>query len=76
MMYSDPYDLAGFRDPFEFKYISDAPSVKFYWATAVFFRKTPENKILFDLVKHIQENLYYRSILEIASPLYRNDLCI
>lgn len=73
LMYSDSYDLAGFRDPFEFKYISNT-SVKFYWATAVFFRKTPENKIFFDLVKHIQENwFHYRSIFQIASSLYRND---
>ena len=73
LMYSNSYDLAGFRDPFEFKYISPT-SVKFYWATAVFFRKTPENKIFFELVQHIQENWYhYRTIFQISASLYRND---
>jgi hypothetical protein len=73
LIYDKSYDLAGFRDPYEFKYISHT-SVKFYWATVVFFRKTPENKIFFELLNHIQENwFHYRSIFQIPTVLYRND---
>jgi len=53
--------------------ISDT-SVDFYWATAIFFRKTQENKTFFDLVKHIQENWqHYCRIFQINSPYFRND---
>jgi hypothetical protein len=73
LIYDKSYDLAGFRDPNEFKYISHT-GVKFYWATVVFFRKSLANKIFFDLLNHIQENWYhYRSIFQIPSVLYRND---
>jgi hypothetical protein len=73
LIYDKSFDLAGFRDPSEFAYISDT-SVKFYWATVVFFRKTKLNKIFFDLVSHIYENWYhYRSIFQIPTVVYRND---
>ena len=73
LIYDKSYDLAGFRNPNEFQYISDT-GVKFYWATIVFFRKTEENKIFFDLLNHIQDNWYhYRTIFQIPTVLYRND---
>lgn len=73
LIYQKAFDLAGFRDYSEFDYISDA-GITFYWATAVFFRKSLLNKIFFDLLKHVQENYeHYRSIFQINSPLYRND---
>ena len=57
----------------DFRRISDT-SVDFYWATCIFFRKTEENKIFFDLTKHIQENWnHYNNIFQINSPYYRND---
>lgn len=57
----------------DFQRVSDT-SVDFYWATAVFFRKTQENQILFDLVKHIQENWrHYCRIFQINTPYFRND---
>lgn len=60
-------------DTTEFTTISDT-SVKFYWATVFFFRKTPLNKIFFDLVQHIQENyLHYRSVYQFTTHVYRND---
>lgn len=56
-----------------FERISDT-SVDFYWATCVFFRKTSENEIFFDLVKHIQENWsYYSKIYQLNTPYFRND---
>lgn len=73
LIYKDAYDLANFRNYKEFEYISDT-SVDFYWATCIFFRKTFENKIFFDLVKHVQENWqHYNSIFQINSNVYRND---
>ena len=56
-----------------FRRISDT-SVDFYWATAVFFRKTAENQIFFDLVAHIQQNWqHYCRIFQINTPYFRND---
>lgn len=56
-----------------FTRVSDS-SIDFYWATAVFFRKTVENQIFFDLVKHIQENWYhYCAVFQLNTPYYRND---
>lgn len=73
MMYSDAFELSGSRDVSEFKYITDT-GPKFYWATAIFFRKTNANKIFFDLVAHIQENwIHYRKLYQIVSPVFRND---
>lgn len=73
MMYSNAFELSGWRDTSEFTFITDA-GPKFYWATAVFFRKTEKNKIFFDLVKHIQENWpHYKKLYQIISSVFRND---
>lgn len=73
LIYDDAYDLCTFRDHTEFSYLSDA-GIKFYWATAVFFRKTNENKIFFDLLQHIQDNWqHYRSMYQIKTTIFRND---
>jgi len=73
MMYSNAFELSGWRDTSEFKYITDV-GPKFYWATAVFFRKSPVIEIFFNLVTHIQENWpHYRKLYQIVSPVFRND---
>jgi hypothetical protein len=73
MMFKDSYDIAKTRNEKEFKYISDY-SVEFYWATVVFFRKTPEVKLFFDLVKHVKDEWnHYRRVYQIGSGLFRND---
>jgi hypothetical protein len=73
MMFKDSYDLSNHRNQIEFKYISEF-SVDFYWATVVFFRKTEENKLFFELVSHIkQEWNHYRRVYQIGSSLFRND---
>jgi len=57
----------------EFQRISDT-SIDFYWATIFFFRRTPLNKIFFDLIKHIEENyMHYRNVYQFSTPLFRND---
>ena len=73
LIYKDADDIAKVRDETEFTYISDY-GIEFYWATCVFFRKTPENKIYFDLVRHIQNEWqhYYRTY-QLNSSLFRND---
>jgi len=72
-LYKNSNDIAKVRNENEFKYITDS-SVDFYWATVVFFRKTPTNKIFFDLVQHIeQEWTHYKRTYQINSSLFRND---
>jgi hypothetical protein len=72
-MFTKAHDVANIRDPREFIHLSEY-SIDFYWATVVFFRKTPTNKIFFDLIKHIQENWYhYVSVYQLNSTLFRND---
>lgn len=73
LMYDSAFDLAGWRDTSEFKYISPT-GIKFYWATVVYFKKTAETKHFFDLVKHIQLNwAHYRSVYQIKNITFRND---
>lgn len=72
-IYKDCVDLLDCNRGDTFQRVSDT-SVDFYWATAVFFRKTEQNQIFFDLVKHIQENWrHYCSIFQINTPYFRND---
>jgi len=73
LIYQDAFDLAGWRDVSEFNSISEV-GPNFYWATAVFFRKTETNKVFFNLIKHIQENwLHYRNLYQIRTSVFRND---
>lgn len=73
LMYSNGFEVSGWRDVSEFDYISDT-GPKFYWATAVFFRKTESTQTYFNLIKHIQENWnHYKKLYQIASPVFRND---
>lgn len=73
LIYDTGVELSGHRNLAEFEYISEV-GPKFYWATVIFFRKTIENKIFFNLVKHIQENWYhYRNLYQIRQSTFRND---
>lgn len=73
MLFKESEDIAKVRNEEEFRYISDF-SIDFYWATVIFFRKTTENKIFFDLISHIYDNWkHYSRIYQIDSPLFRND---
>jgi len=73
LIYDDSTDLTDIDRGEQFKRISDT-SVKFYWATVVFFRKTKTNKIFFDLLQHIQENWkHYDRVFQVNTPFYRND---
>lgn len=73
LMYKDAYHLGQNLDYKEFEHISDT-ACDFYWATCVYFVKCKQNKILFDLIKHIEENWkHYRLIYQITQQTYRND---
>jgi len=73
LIYKQCVDLIDLDRGDTFKKVSDT-SVDFYWASAVFFRKNQNNRIFFDLVKHIQENWHhYCSIFQINTPYFRND---
>ena len=73
MMFKKSEDIAKVRDEREFDYISDA-SIDFYWATVVYFKKTSQNEIFFNLIKHIQQEwIHYRRVYQIGNALFRND---
>jgi hypothetical protein len=55
------------------KYLDDL-GIELYWATAIFFRKSPLAETLFLLVKHIEENYqYYKDLYGFRQGMYRND---
>ena len=73
LIYKTGYDLSGYRIHQEFNKVSDY-TVDFYWATAFWFRKSANTKVLFDLIDHIRENWdYYKLVYQFASHMYRND---
>ena len=73
LIYKSAFDLSGWRNMSEFTNISES-GPEFYWATAVFFKKNPEIKIFFDLIKHIQENYsHYSSLYQLNTKVFRND---
>lgn len=72
-IYSNSVDIAGYRDYSEFTYFKDL-GIKFYWATCVYFTKTKQNSIFFNLLKHIQENWkYYNHTYSVDRSTFRND---
>ena len=73
MIYNNAVELSGWRSLDEFMFVSDV-GPKFYWATVIFFRKTLENEILFNQVKHVKENYdYYQALYQMNTNLFRND---
>jgi hypothetical protein len=48
--------------------------ITMYWATVVYFRKTPYAQSFFNCVKHVRNNpQYYRDLYKWQGTLYRND---
>lgn len=72
-MYDESYDLSGYRYTPEFTFISDN-SVKFYWATVVYFKKSLLSETFFNLVKHVEDEWeHYCLMYQTNSALFRND---
>jgi len=48
--------------------------IRMYWATAVYFKKGPAARQLFDLVQHIKQNWeFYKLTYDFPGELFRND---
>lgn len=48
--------------------------ITMYWATVIYFRKTPYAESLFEIVKHYRENRhYYNDLYNVPGSLFRND---
>ena len=48
--------------------------ITMYWATVVYFRKTPEVETFFNCVKHVKNNReYYSDLYKFNNSVYRND---
>ena len=72
-IYKHGVDLCQWRNYSEFDYINDK-GIPFYWATCFYFTKSKENKIFFDLLKHLYDNWkYYSDVYDLGSRNFRND---
>lgn len=48
--------------------------ITMYWATVVYFRKTPDVQSFFNTVRHVRDNKqYYQDLYKWSGGLYRND---
>jgi hypothetical protein len=48
--------------------------ITMYWATVVYFKKTPYVESFFNIVKHVKNNTqYYKDLYKWQGTLYRND---
>lgn len=48
--------------------------ITMYWATVVYFKKTPESETFFNLVKYVRDNRdYFSDVYKFDNRLYRND---
>lgn len=49
-------------------------SIPLYWATVVYFRKSEQAKLVFDVISHTKENYdYYKMLYGFRGGIYRND---
>lgn len=59
--------------PYQYEKVSET-GPDFFWATAVFFRKTESNKIFFNLLQHIKDEwMHYTHVYSLPSKRYRSD---
>lgn len=48
--------------------------ISMYWATVVYFRKTPDAQTFFNFVKHVKNNQqFYKDLYQYQGRIYRND---
>jgi hypothetical protein len=73
LIFKEGVNLLPIREFPEFNNINPF-SIKFYWATVFYFKKTKLNKVFFDHVKYIRDNWpYYCSLYQIKETKFRND---
>lgn len=71
--FDNAYDISG-KNTFSNDYFINHNSLRMYWATVIFFRKTVFVKQVFDLWKKISVDWqYYKKLYNISSQTYRND---
>jgi hypothetical protein len=57
----------------EFQWVSDK-GLEFFWATAVYFKKTEDTELFFNYCKYVKENYqWFRYVHELQSGPIRND---
>ena len=67
------YDLLNDRYDYDFNRVDDF-GIDFYWATAFYFRKSPEAELFFNLLESIKANYpYFKTLYGITSYNFRND---
>lgn len=72
-MIAKDYNLVNENTKINFDRVSDK-TVPMYWATILYFTKSPTAKKVFDLVQHIKDNYnYYRLVYDITETKFRND---
>ena len=73
LIYKTGFELSDWRDLSEFNCISDT-GIDFYWATVVYFKKSKETEMFFNLLKHIKEQWsHYRRLYNLNTDTFRND---
>lgn len=73
LIFNEHFDLSSKRNLTEFDYINPF-SIKFYWATVFYFKKTQTTQMFFTLIKYIRDNwFYYCYLYQIKEMKYRND---
>ncbi len=73
MIWKDSFYINPHGKVWEIRYVSDT-SIKMYWATVFYFKKSKKIKTLFDTIRHIKQNWNsYRWIYQIGSKNFRND---
>jgi len=73
LIYKTGFELSNWRDLSEFNCISDT-GIDFYWATVVYFKKSKETEMFFNLLKHIKEQWsHYRRLYNLNTDTFRND---
>ena len=67
------FDLLSGRYDYDFDRVDDF-GIDFYWATAFYFRKSPETEMFFNLLEAIKSNYpYFKTLYGITSYNFRND---
>lgn len=54
-----------------------AQGVKMWWSTVIYFDKSPESKLFFDLWEHVADNYnFYQYLYNFPGKMYRTDYCV
>lgn len=75
-MFEDAHNLRNEAPGPRERYLFDA-GIKMWWSTVIYFDKSLESKLFFDLWAHIAENYdYYQYLYNFPTKLFRTDYCV